>query len=210
MWEPGLLWAARRWARDVALVLPGERQAGECVRAVRAVRAVHEHEPRRSADRRHPCDDDEAEHRRQEHRDRRACRPGGPAPHPCLRQTSLRQQVVPLISGRRPLARSWADPGATDKVSGRCGGSGAKMRLPRWQRQCGPDMTRPASWVVSPSPRAFVVEGLNPGFPHPGEHFLLRQSGRYGLPKTRPDLDGGLVTGFPNPRGPPRPAAMTM
>ena len=129
MWEPGLLWAARRRARDVALVLPGERQAGECVRAVRAVRADHEHEPRRSADRRHPCDDDEAEHRRQEHRDRRACRPGGPAPHPCLRQISLRQQVVPLISGRRPLARSWADPGATDKVTG---GSGAKMRLPRW------------------------------------------------------------------------------
>ena len=84
------------------------------------------------------------------------------------------------------------------------------MRLPRRQRQCGPDMTRPASWVVSPSPRAFVVEGLNPGFPHPGEHFLLRQSGRYGLPKTRPDLDGGPVIGFPNPRGPPRPAAMTM
>ena len=142
--EPGLLWAARRRARDVALVLPGERQAGECdravcadhadhaaraARAVRADRAVHEHEPRRSADRRRPRDDDEAAHRRQEHRDRRACRPGGPAPHPCLRQTSLRQQVVPLISGRRPLARSWADPGATDKVTG---GSGAKMRLPRW------------------------------------------------------------------------------
>ena len=76
------------------------------------------------------------------------------------------------------------------------------MRLPRWQRQCGPDMTRPASWVVSPSPRAFVVEGLNPGFPHPGEHFLLHQNGQHGLPKTRPDLDGGPVTGFPNPSRP--------
>ena len=86
MWEPGLLWAARRRARDVALVLPGERQAGECVRAVRAARADHEHEPRRSADRRRPRDDDEAEHRRQEHRDRRACRPGGwPRTRACVR-----------------------------------------------------------------------------------------------------------------------------
>ena len=95
MWEPGLLWAARRRARDVALVLPGERQAEERDRAVRAVRAAHavhvdraahEHEPRRSADRRHPCDDDEAEHRWQEHRDKRARRPGGrPRTRACVR-----------------------------------------------------------------------------------------------------------------------------
>ena len=98
MWEPGLLWAARRRARDVALVLPGERQAGECdhvdhvdhaVRAAHAVhvdRAAHEHEPRRSADRRRPRDDDEAEHRWQEHRDKRARRPGGrPRTRACVR-----------------------------------------------------------------------------------------------------------------------------
>ena len=109
VWEPGLLRAARRRARDVALVLPGERQAGECdravcadhadhaaraARAVRADRAVHEHEPRRSADRRHPCDDDEAEHRRQEHRDRRA----GPAPVPASDLTTT--------AGRSPDQRS--------------------------------------------------------------------------------------------------------
>ena len=41
MWEPGLLWAARRRARDVALVLPGERQAGECVRAAHGAHAAH-------------------------------------------------------------------------------------------------------------------------------------------------------------------------
>lgn len=92
MWEPGLLWAARRRARDVALVLPGERQAEERDRAVcadhadHAARAVHEHEPRRPADRRRPRDDDEAEHRRQEHRDRRARRPGGrPRTRACVR-----------------------------------------------------------------------------------------------------------------------------
>lgn len=89
-WEPGLLRAARHRARDVALV-PGERQAEERDRAVHAVHAaraahvMHEHEPRRPADRRRPRDDDEAEHRRQEHRDRRARRPGGPRTRACVR-----------------------------------------------------------------------------------------------------------------------------
>ena len=68
----------------------------------------------------------------------------------------------------------------------------------------------PRHRVVSPGPRAFVVEGLNSGFPNPEERASFARATGAGLPKTRLRLGNDPVTGFPNPRGPLRPAAITM
>jgi len=57
---------------------------------------------------------------------------------------------------------------------------------------------------------ASVIKGLIVRVPIPGGALLLRQSDRAGLPKTRLRLGSDPVIGFPNPRGPLRPAAAPM
>ena len=68
----------------------------------------------------------------------------------------------------------------------------------------------PRCRVVSPGPRAFVVEGLDSGFPIPEERASFARATGSGLPKTRLRLGNVPVIGFPNPHGPLRPAAITM
>ena len=75
--------------------------------------------------------------------------------------------------------------------------------LPGYDRARGAGLSLPARGPMS-------SRGSHPGFPHPGEHILLRRSDRSGLPKTRLDLGDGPLNGFPNPHDPSRPTAVTM
>ncbi len=84
-------------------------------------------------------------------------------------------------------------------------------------RRTGPEamgsMTKPPAPGLSlPGPRAFVNErlDLSAGFPNPAREPLPYRNDDLGLPKTLGRLGSGSVIGFPNPRDPFRPAAMTM